>query len=102
MCLFLFLQQGLKTLVHLIDLNLGEGDPGGMPPEKQTFLVINIQGIVLVIFKKRTKNTSPAGLRLIEQGTGPNLGEADPGGLGACPQKTSLFLVIYMGCDCSF
>jgi hypothetical protein len=39
----------------------------------------------VLLFQKRSKSVSSASQKVL----GPGLGEADPGGLGACPQQKS-------------
>jgi hypothetical protein len=41
-------------------------------------------------FLKRTKNISLAGLQIGEHRIDPNIREANPGGLGACPQNRTI------------
>jgi hypothetical protein len=69
---------------------LGEADPGGLgacPQQNSTsshFLLYSTLSHLLLFQKKKQKALVLLRRRLMGY---PNLGEADPGGLGACPQQ---------------
>jgi hypothetical protein len=78
----------------------GEADPGGLgacPQQNSTYsyfflystsshLLLYSTSSHFLLFQKRSKSVSSASQKVMVY---PTLGEADPGGLGACPQQIS-------------
>jgi hypothetical protein len=93
---FFFQKKKQKALFRFAE---GNGPPkprrsrpwgfGGVPPKKpKSSKLIEPIGVIVFFFFQKKKQKA---LSRFAEGNGPpNLGEADPGGLGACPQKASL------------